>query len=428
MKSRVRIRGFHCTRYTRYAMHDRVFPVPANRCSPRFSRAFSIGFIQKCAMTKKNFSLMDSNFYPQPEYHGHTMAVTGTQFFKPFRDIPVDVLRGLAIAIMVGANLVPALLLPPAPFWLRSVASLAAPLFIFLSGMMIALSFRMKNRTFSYFLIRGGFILVIASLIDLVLRESVPLISMDVLYLIGLSLPLGYLFLSLGLRARAAILAALVIATPLLQTLLGYPPLSFDVPIISFLSGGALPGIQVILCQWLIAGWFPVFPWLAVSLLGAQVGTFRWQGDTIHSFARPAPALLGAGLLLLGSVAWYFMPGPSLIRLGYAELFYPPGIAFLAIITGAIFCLFVIADLLPVAGWIFDPLRAMGECSLAIYILHSVVIAIIFVPLGRAIPLPGFLGIYLVFIAGMVLAAYLLRYVRQRSGPLAFPLRVLIGG
>ena len=85
-----------------------------------------------------------------------------------FRDIPVDVLRGLAITIMVGANLIPSLLVPPAPFWLRLVSSIAAPLFIFLSGMMVALSCRLRHHTLSYFLLRGGFVIGIGALIELV--------------------------------------------------------------------------------------------------------------------------------------------------------------------------------------------------------------------------------------------------------------------
>jgi len=60
--------------------------------------------------------------------------------------------------------MIPFLLVPPAPFWLRVLASVAAPLFIFLSGMMVALSFRLKKHTFSYFLIRGGFVVLLGVL------------------------------------------------------------------------------------------------------------------------------------------------------------------------------------------------------------------------------------------------------------------------
>jgi len=159
----------------------------------------------------------------------------------PFRDIPVDLLRGLAITIMVAANLIPFLLEPPAPFWLRLTASAATLLFIFLSGMMVALSCRIKNHALSYFIVRGGFVVVVAALLDLLVRGSVPLIDTDVLYLIGISLPLAYLFLSLSLRARAGIIAGILVATPLLQSLAGYNPLPLQLSLFYTCPGGAAP-------------------------------------------------------------------------------------------------------------------------------------------------------------------------------------------
>jgi uncharacterized membrane protein len=356
------------------------------------------------------------------------MTQSDTLNIIPFRDIPVDLLRGLAITIMVGANLIPFLLQPPAPFWLRLAASAAAPLFIFLSGMMVALSCRMKNHTLSYFILRGGFVVVIAALLDILVRGSVPLIDIDVLYLIGLSLPLAYAFLSLSFRVRAGIIVAILAATPLLQHFAGYSHLPLQVPLFVIVQGGATPGAMAIICQWLIDGWFPIFPWLALSLLGAQAGTFRWKGNTIVSFAQPKLIVLAGSILVLGAVFWYLMPGASLTRFGYVELFYPPTVEFLFFITGLIFCLFAVADSLPVANRIFDPLRALGECSLAIYILHTFVIEVCISPLNLQVPVLTYLAGAFILIGTMVLAADLIRYIRQNFRTSSFVIRVLIGG
>ncbi|MDO9326902.1 MAG: heparan-alpha-glucosaminide N-acetyltransferase domain-containing protein [Methanoregula sp.] len=356
------------------------------------------------------------------------MTITENLKTIPFRDIPVDILRGLAITLMVGANLIPSLLLHPVPFGLRLVASLAAPLFIFLSGMMVALSCRMKQHTFSYFLKRGVFVVIIAALIDCVLLGSVPFIDTDVLYLIGISLPLAYLFLSLDLRTRMGIFIAILVATPLLQGIVGYSPLPLMIPIQALMHGGALPAPITIFFQWCIEGWFPIFPWLAVSLLGAQAGMFRWQDGGIVSFAQPRLMMLAGSILALGALFWALLPGLMLSRYGYVELFYPPTTEFLFFITGVIFCLFIIADILPVSRRIFDPLRALGECSLAIYILHTVIIIMFIQPLEIQVPLLLFFECYLLFIAGMVIVAYLLRYVRKNVRTRSFVLRVLIGG
>ncbi|MDD1694585.1 MAG: heparan-alpha-glucosaminide N-acetyltransferase domain-containing protein [Methanoregula sp.] len=356
------------------------------------------------------------------------MTETGTPNVIPFRDIPVDVLRGLAITIMVGANLIPHLLVPPAPFWLRFLSSVAAPLFIFLSGMMVALSCRMKRYTFSYFIRRGGFVILIAVFLDLFVLGTVPFIDTDVLYLIGISLPLAYLFLKLGLRTRLGILIAILAAAPLLQGIVGYNSLPVMIPVVSLLQGGILPGISTVLSQWFIGGWFPIFPWLALSLMGAQAGMFRWKDGQIQSFAQRKLALLAGSVLVLGALFWSISPGPMLTRYGYVELFYPPTMDFVFFITGLIVCLFIIADILPVSRQLFDPFRALGECSLAIYILHIVIIEWLISPLELQEPLLSFLGGYLLLIAGMIIAAYVLRYIRKKIRFNSFIIRALIGG
>ena len=357
-------------------------------------------------------------------------SMTAAEYVSPppFRDVPVDILRGSAIAIMVCANLIPYALALPVPFWLRLVSSVAAPLFIFISGMMVALSCSTKNRTFRYYLIRGGFVILIAALLDLGVQGLLPFVSVDVLYLIGISLPLAWLFLTLGLRARMLVITSVLVATPVLQSFWGYGALPIQVPFFPLLSGAALPGPAIVIHQWLIDGWFPLFPWIVLSLLGAQAGSFRWRDGTIVSFARREFSLLAGGLFVAGALFLYLWPGAMLTRYGYVELFYPPTIEFLLAITGLIFCLFALADYLVAEGFRSDFLRAMGECSLAIYILHILVIGILIAPLGLSFLLPLFLGTYILLLAGMILTAYLIRYIRDILKAPSFVVRTLIGG
>jgi len=342
-----------------------------------------------------------------------------------FRDIPVDVLRGFAIAVMVAANLVPSLLLPPAPFWLRLVSSVAAPLFIFLSGMMVALSCGRKSYTFLYFLRRGAIVTVIAAALDIFARDTMPFLDMDVLYLIGVSLPLAYLALRLGPRGRLSLIALILIAAPLLRFVWGYGELPPQAPAATFPAALAGPG--EIVRAWLFDGWFPLFPWLALSFLGAHTGTLRWKEGGILSFARIRVLLAAGTLVAAGGVLWYIFPGPLFTRYGYIELFYPPATGFMLFVTGLILFLFIAADLLPVSGRWFDPVRALGECSLAIYILHTLIIE----PFGQFWspgPLAIFAAGYLLLIGAMILAAYFLRYLRKRVRTRSVVLRMLIGG
>lgn len=363
--------------------------------------------------------------------NGHVITMQDTDYSsgRMFRDIPVDILRGLAITIMIGANIIPFLLAPPVPFWVRMIASIAAPLFIFLSGMMVALSCHTKYRTFSYFAIKGILIICIASAIDLIAWGYLPFTGMDVLYLIGFSLPIVYLVLSLPSEGRLAVFLGIFIASPVLRELLGYTALPLQIPVSSLLTGAVgLPSVADVLSQWLISGWFPVFPWLAIALLGAEAGAFRWHRRTITSFARRDFASLAGGALLLGFVFWYMMPVPTLIRSGYVELFYPPEPEFLFFMVSAIFCLFIIADLLPGENRFLDPIRAMGECSLAMYIIHITLIAVIIAPWNLEVPLVQFLAVYLLFVLVMVFIAYALRKMRRGIRNPSFVVRVLIGG
>jgi len=345
-----------------------------------------------------------------------------------FRDVPVDLLRGLAIAIMIAANLIPVLLAPPVPFWLRLLASAAAPLFIFLSGMMVALSFRLKRHNLSYFVFRGGVIVLLGALLDLLARGMLPFIDSDVLYLIGISLPLTYLFLHLGSWQRVFIVLSVIAAAPLVQGFFGYGGIPLQVPLTGVSTSTALSAFAAIPRQWLVEGWFPVFPWLAIALLGAQTGSFRWPGTAIRSFANRNIAVFSGAVVVAGGVSWYLGPGPALMPFGYAELFYPPVTGFLIFITGAILYLFIVADTLVSAGIIPVCLQLPGQCPLAIYVIHTVIIELVIRPFPLQVPLPAYLIGYIVFFAAMVGVADGIRNLRFRLGRTPFVVRILVGG
>lgn len=344
---------------------------------------------------------------------------------KHFRDIPVDLIRGLAIVLMVAANTVPALLLPPAPFLLRLLATLAAPLFIALSGMMVALSWTKKKHNLSYFVIRGGLVILTGAALEVLTYGKIPFVSADVLYLIGLSLPLTYLFLACGTRIRRAMIPVIFCLGPALWCIIPYPAL----PIATTLSGlpgsGLSPG--AVAASWIVTGWFPVIPWLGFAFLGAELGMVRWQQAGIRRFTTPKIGTLALGCLAAGAALWALCPGPHVVRFGYIELFYPAVPGFCICMTGFIVALFIAADLLPETR-LLSPLRAMGECSLAIYILHSLIIAWLIQPRGIFLPVVPFLLCICVFIAGMAAFACLVRRFRPLLCGRFGALRFLIGG
>ena len=115
--------------------------------------------------------------------------------------------------------------------------------------MMVTLSRSRKQYGLGYFLIRGALVIMIAAGLEAVAWGIFPFIDMDVLFLIGISLPLAYLFLTLDREARWGIILALFCATPVLQLVFGTrhfrcnSPLRMLHPVKRVFSCQRLPGI-----------------------------------------------------------------------------------------------------------------------------------------------------------------------------------------
>jgi uncharacterized membrane protein len=152
------------------------------------------------------------------------------------RDRTIDILRGLAIFTMVAANMAGPVLVEPHPFLFRFYGSFAAPLFILISGMMVALTTQTKGHDLKYFLVRGMLIIAVGAFIDMLIWKIYPFTTVDVLYLIGISLPLAYLFQRLNTRYQCLIVISIFILTPFLQNIFGYA----DYPTEFFFPSGAL--------------------------------------------------------------------------------------------------------------------------------------------------------------------------------------------
>src|ERR1700740_2737283 len=138
------------------------------------------------------------------------------------RDNTIDILRGIAIFAMVAANMSAHTFQAPHPYWFRIYGSVAAPTFVFLAGLMVSFTSFHKTYSLAYYLKRGIAIICISACIDMFCWGAVPFATFDVLYVIGLSLPLGKLFSDLHRSLQIFILLLLFIMAPVLQHYLGY--------------------------------------------------------------------------------------------------------------------------------------------------------------------------------------------------------------
>jgi uncharacterized membrane protein len=345
---------------------------------------------------------------------------------KHDRDPTIDTLRGIAILTMVASNLAAVVLIEPHPLWLRAYGSFAAPLFVLISGMMVALTARSKGYDLVHFLTRGGVIIVVAALVDVLIWQIYPFTSVDVLYLIAISTPLAYLSFRLKDEFQWVIVGIILLGTPVLQGLLGYAAYPTEISLADpLLTIAARDRIMNILGHWLIDGWFPIFPWLGLSLMGVLFASLRYGKATLTIFWTRVAPTLGGAILLIGILVWSAYPGRLLVREGYSELFYPPTLGYVLTAVGLILVLFWIVDRWPAAYW--RPIKTIGQSALLIYVLHLALIETLISSRWGEVSMDSFLLLYVSLSLFLILIAYGLRRAKSRWEIRPFLLRVLLG-
>ena len=331
------------------------------------------------------------------------------------RDISIDIIRGIAIIIMLGANVVG--YVTPCeqhPLWFDIYSSYAAPLFILLSGYMVAVNSVKKHASLSYYVLRGGLLIITAALIDALLWQLIPFASFDVLYVIGLGMIIVFLLEKKSLWIKSGFIAVVLIITVFLQRFMEYTAFPME---IEFLSGEAdyadYTFINVIKA-WLYDGWFPVFPWIAFPVLGSILAHFRKKWE--NSFANLQTISLGSIMIVAGFVWLYFgytaqgagHPFSELVkREPYGEIFYPPTLAFVMSAIGICMLVFGLVDKTR-NGIIWKPMTVFGQTSLFNYILHTAIVAYLVYPLFEENPKDLYVG-WIVY-ALLVIVSFIISY------------------
>ena len=205
----------------------------------------------------------------------------------------IDVLRTLAILIMVAVHFSENL-----SGQTLAVQGVGAPMFVILSGVSFYLWSRGLERrgvpceTITRRGVRRGlFIFGIGIAFNVLVWLPEDVFNWDVLTLIGT----GLVVLSFARHAPTALLlgasALVVLMAPVLQVLVGAreywenPWFDYDWTLWDVLVG------------YLVAGFFPLFPWLAYPLVGAVVG--RWVFEDPERSRARGSRLAGVGLVLL---------------------------------------------------------------------------------------------------------------------------------
>lgn len=329
------------------------------------------------------------------------------------RDTTLDTLRAIAIFGMVQANIGQSVYQGAIPQWVTlyiAAGSFVPALFILLAGMSVVYTTSFKNYTLKHYLLRMGTLFVTAAIvIDVFVWKLVPFLGMDVLYLIGLSLPVAYVFQRLSTGWRWFWVIVVFMLAPILQRAIGYAkhPISIEV------FGGAEAYAQLhagtVIRNWFVDGWFPIVPWLGFALVGVNFGILRLRKKTLASFAQRKVVLVGILIVVLGIVMWKLYSGPLYSRSGFREIFYPPTLAYIVTVLGQFIVLFAFVDWKPNL-FIYKPFLAYGESALFMYWTHHIIIKYV-KPVHSVRAAFIVLGIGVVVTFGV---AYPLRHVRRR--------------
>ena len=336
----------------------------------------------------------------------------------------IDMFRGAAIFTMLAANSAAGSLASPHHFLFRIYGSFAAPVFIFLAGFMVGLGY--QKHPLSYFIKRGLEVILTGALIDVLIWRIVPFTTFDVLYLTGLGIPVAAFTLKLKTPLRIGLCILFFALGPVLQHFFFYEPMVHEFS----LEGFAMPHIDLLhtlhwwIKSWLFDGWFPVFPWMGFIISGTLVFT---HGSRL---VKRNGIFTSAGIVLLvAGLTWLYYHPPIAEREFYSELFYPPGLAYLAAATGVILtgvCL--LKFLKPVYG--LQLLRYLGSCSLFIYIFHSAVIYFVLDNYFAELPLRQYALLYSAFAALNIFVAWLIFGLKKKAGwkHLPKPVKFIFGG
>ncbi len=343
------------------------------------------------------------------------------------RDVSIDVLRGVAILIMLAANASASIWAEPHSKWFCYLSSVAAPLFITLSGMMVRFSQLRKDYPFGYFLKRGLVLIGLAAFLDLASWQMFPFTSFDVLYIIGISAPIAYYFGKLqNARIQWLLVVLIFLLTPVLQHIFGYTeyPSEFTFDGSYYL---VVDSQTSVLNHLFIDGWFPIFPWLGFALLGVLLANHRWQAGDIQVFCRRIILQPAVALLVIGGAGWLIYPVDLYTRDGFSEVFYPPTLRFCIYTVGIILALFYLVDKI-VDAKILQPVSTIGRSSLFLYILHSLTINYVLSTYFEGLGGGAFFILWICFAAFMVAVAYGLKILKKKWNQPPWAIRFLLGG
>ena len=307
----------------------------------------------------------------------------------------VDVARAIAIFLMVMCHFTIYITRPegsyPYVFFFGDhiLGDSPAALFLFLVGVSLCISIDKSRQNgvgepsiLFRLIIRGVVLFVFGLVFEAVVWGSSQAFDWDILTTIGSCIILLAILRNLSPKRLVFLAIAAVILSPCLRQIFGYP---------AFWEGAEYEPpwtIGAILGGYFLNGYFPLFPWVAFSLIGFAVGkvTVVERDAAVRSRSQRRLCWAGAVLMVAGVAGFllnYYAGLAGPVALYVSELsFYPLSSTLFLIVQGFILLLFgalsIRFDLEDVKHPAMNFLRRYSRYALSVYVIHHVLL--VFVP------------------------------------------------
>ena len=325
------------------------------------------------------------------------------------RNIWIDFIRSIAIIIMIIANSAAVIGNKEYSYFFRIICSLAAPLFVLLSGISFSVSSKYQNT--SHTKTRSAlYLLITASCIDLFIWQSPPFYTFDVLYIIAFGI---FLNIFLNHKTLVYFLSFILLSIGLavyLQVVLPYRFEMQEISLQNIVDMNIRDYIMSSIRYMFVDGWFPIFPWICLPIIGTLIIKYQpiYQSNKLYVYMFSLFALLVSiyGLITASSI----VP----LRNGYVELFYPASyLIFILVCSGALL-FFTNTFHNKTSNTFINYFSMIGKYSLFIYIIHIAIIHFVLDVFFNSLDASSFAVVMVIFTVSLYVIIAMLELTKAR--------------
>ncbi len=343
---------------------------------------------------------------------------------KQERNIWIDFIRSIAIIIMIIANSAAVIGNKEYSYFFRIICSLAAPLFVLISGISFSVSSKYPSssdtKTKSAF-----YLLITASCIDLFIWQIPPFNTFDVLYIIAFGI-----FLNIFLKHKTLlyVLSFIIFSIGLavyLQVVLPYRFHMQEISLNNILQVNKSDYIISSIRNMFVDGWFPIFPWICLPLIGTLIVKYQhfFQSYKLYTYVFS---------LITFFVSIYGLSTSSTIvplRNGYVELFYPASFLIFMLVCSGALLFFTSTFSYRISNPLISFFSMIGKYSLFIYILHIAIIHFVLDVYFNSLDASSFAIVMVIFTVSLYVMIAILEFTKAKQfiQKLPFSISKIIG-